>query len=88
MAFKTIYTCDKCGNEQEKPNQFWTVGVSATHSAYPPNNEFVQGKHMHVCRPCLESFGIHVQKRPEHAQNPPQIPSVEDLIRELVQRCS
>ncbi len=87
MAIKTIYTCDKCGSEQENPDQFWTVGVSAAHGVYP-SNEFVQGKHMHVCRPCLESLGIHVQKKLEHEQNPPQIPSVEDLIRELVQRCS
>lgn len=87
MAFKTIYTCDKCGHEQEKPDQFWTVGVSATHGLFT-SNEFVQNKSMHVCRPCLESFGICVQKKPEHEQNPPQIPSVEDLIRELVQRCS
>ena len=87
MAFKTIYTCDKCGNEQEKSDQFWTVGVSATHSVHP-SSDFVQGKFMHVCRPCLESLGIYVQKKPEHVQNPPIIPSVEDLIRELVQRCS
>ena len=87
MAVKTIYTCDKCGNEQEKPDQFWTVGVSATHSVYPSNN-YVQDKSMHVCRPCLESLGIHVQKKPEHEENPPKIPSVEDLIREIVQRCS
>lgn len=87
MAFKTIYTCDKCGHEQEKPDQFWTVGVSAKHGIFP-SDEFVMGKSMHVCRTCLESFGIHVQKNPEREQNPPQIPSVEDLIRELVQRCS
>lgn len=88
MAIKTIYTCDNCGNEQEKPDQFWVVGVNATHILSAPNKEFVSGKHMQVCRPCLESFGIHVQKKPDHEQNPPQIPSVEDLIREIVQRCS
>lgn len=88
MAFKTIYTCDKCGHEQETPDGFWTVGVSASHSIGVPNNHFVEGKHMHVCRPCLESFGINVLTKPEHEQNPPQIPSVEDLIREIVQRCS
>ena len=88
MAVKTIYTCDKCGNEQENPGQFWTVGVSATPSFHPASNSFVPGKHIHVCRPCLESFGIHVQKKPEHEENPPQIPGIEDLIREIVQRCS
>lgn len=87
MTIKTIYTCDKCGNEQDKPDQFWTVGVSAS-SGSMPTNYFVQDKSMHVCRPCLESFGIHVRKKAEDAQNPPKIPSVEDLIRELVQRCS
>lgn len=87
MAIKTLYTCDKCGHEQENTDQFWTVGVSASHGLFH-SSHFVENKFMHVCRPCLESFGIHVLKKPEHEENPPHIPSVEDLIREIVQRCS
>lgn len=87
MAVKTIYTCDKCGSEQDSSDQFWTVGVSANCATYPAD-WFVTGKSLQVCRPCLESFGIHVQKKPEHAESPPTIPSVEDLIREIMQRCA
>ena len=85
MAVITIYICDKCGEEQPKSDQFWTVCVKASISGC--GDDFVKDKHMQVCRPCLESFGIHVQVKPKDKDNHPAIPSVEDLIRELVQRC-
>ena len=87
MSIKTIYTCDKCGNEQTGNNQFWVVGVVANTVAYGINSrEFVNDKSMQVCRPCLESFGIHVQKKPEEKQ--PELPTLEELIREIINRCS
>lgn len=86
MSIRTIYKCDKCGNEQATAEQFWTVGVSAKHHMYGSNNDFVAGKSLEVCRPCLESFGIHVQKKPGET-TPSPVPSVEDLIREIIQRC-
>lgn len=91
MTVKTIYICDKCGSEQDSSKQFWTVGVTATCSIHPDPHgyrRFVEDKYLQVCRPCLESFGIHVQTRPEHKDNPPQIPTIEELIREIVERCS
>lgn len=84
MSIKTIYKCDKCGSEQESNNQFWTVGVTANCSNYA-SRDFVAGKSMQVCRPCLESFGIHVQhKQDEPAQQPP---TLEELILEIISRC-
>jgi hypothetical protein len=47
----------------------------------------VEGKHMQVCRPCLESFGIHVQTKTKD-DVVPTVPSLEELIREIVQRCA
>ena len=85
MAVKHIYICDKCGHEQSDTNQFWTVGVTANHATCP-KEEFVDGKFMQVCRPCLESFGIHVRHK-QKDETPPPIPTVEDLIRDLVRRC-
>lgn len=87
MSYKTIYTCDKCGKEQLTMDQFWTVGVSANCATYPATN-FVTGKFLQVCRPCLESFGIHVQQRPANVPPAPEPPSLEDLIREIVRRAT
>ena len=68
------YKCDKCGNEETTGDQFWKVGVAA----HPHNSSFstfLAGRTMHVCRPCLESLGIHVTAKP---------PTLEDMIREIV----
>ena len=81
---RTIYKCDKCGNEQDTPAQFWTVGVTANHALYV-GNDFVNGKSMNVCRKCLESFGIHVQTKPDDPKHV-EPPTLEDLIIEIVQR--
>ena len=87
MSIRTIYTCEKCGAEQLTGDQFWTVGVQANHHAYSPQVwQFVTGKSLQVCRPCLESFGIHVQTKPN--EEPAPVPTVEELIREIIERCS
>ena len=87
MSIETFYICDKCGKKQTDNKQFWTVGVSARPDVHP-SNHFIEGKYLHVCRPCLESFGLYVQKKPEHEINPPKIPTVEELIVEIIQRCT
>ena len=84
---KTIYICEKCGHEQLTDQQFWKVGVQAHPINYPHTaNSFVTGKTMEVCRPCLESFGIHVQQKQDGPAQP--VPTVEDLIKEIIERCS
>lgn len=57
MSVKTIYTCDKCGNEQFTKDQFWVVGVSAASLGERVGIGYVKDKLIHVCRPCLDSFG-------------------------------
>ena len=90
MSVKTLYTCDKCGSVQETADQFWTVGVTANHGMHPEaQNLYVNtvtiplDKHVQVCRPCLESFGIHVMQKPSDPPKP-QLPTVEELIREII----
>ena len=89
MSVKTLYTCDKCGSVQETADQFWTVGVTANHGMHqhPYQAEarslYVKDKHVQVCRPCLESFGIHVMQKPSDPPKP-QLPTVEELIREII----
>ena len=80
----TIYKCDKCGNEQDTDEQFWTVGITARTKWHRDMNDVV--KSIHVCRPCLESFGIYVQKKKDEPL--PEPPTVEELIREIIARCS
>lgn len=86
MSRQVIYKCDKCGSEQATADQFWTVGVKASPLNYP-HDMFVSNKHvMEVCRPCLESFGIHVQPTPKDQPQPPAPPTLEELISDIVLR--
>lgn len=86
MSIKTIYTCDKCGGEQFSSQQFWTVGVWATCSVVispTTTGEKIEDKRIQVCRPCLESFGIHVKVTAGENISPP---TTEELIREIIER--
>ena len=75
---KTIYKCDKCGNEQYAADQFWNVIISAGSVHFSQNTV----KRIMVCRPCLESFGIHVTKQKD--TEPPKPPTIEELLREII----
>ena len=87
MSIKTTYICDNCGAEQNTPDQFWTVGVNATPIRYPfKTDEYVNGKILQVCRPCLESFGIHVQKKPSEPEKP--VPTTAELLVQLISQIS
>ena len=88
MSVKTIYQCDKCGGEQFSEDQFWTVGVWAICSPVrvnPHYSEYVQNKKIQVCRPCLESLGIHLTVK-DGGDSAPPAPTVEELIREIIER--
>lgn len=87
MAVITIYKCDKCGKEQTNPQQFWTVGVTANPQVYS-SDQFVPKRSMHVCRDCLDGMGVYVEHYRAPEEKPPEPPTTEDLIRELVQRCT
>ena len=82
------HTCEKCGAEQLSSDQFWHVGVIANtidyDLAHAHNRYFVKDKIIEVCRPCLESFGIHVQQE-EQATPPLSYPTIEELIRQIVE---
>ena len=82
---KTTYICDKCGGEQESREQFWSIGVWASHTGGYSEGVQEHKKSIQVCRPCLESLGVHVlaetKKKPEYVER-----STEDILRELIQR--
>ena len=82
---KTSYVCDNCGAEQSTPDQFWTVGVNAAPVNYAfKNDEYVNGKKLQVCRTCLESFGIHVQKKLNEPEKP--TPTTAELLVQLLSK--
>ena len=90
MSHKTVWTCDKCKNEfvmkgGGRPNQYWTIKVMVDHDGISKNYSY---PHMttEVCRPCLETFGIYVTKKPDE-EDSPNLPSIEDAIREIVRQC-
>lgn len=76
----TIYKCDRCGHEQPTNEQFWILQVEARLSG---TGWASWTRYMHVCRPCLEFFGVH-DREPEVREAPP--PTLEELIIEIVRR--
>ena len=91
MSVKTIYTCDKCGKEQNSPNQFWRIGVVVSPDFKQPlaadYTVYANNKSMEVCRECLENFGIYTSKKT--LESKPEIANItiEDLIIQLIQDC-
>lgn len=84
MSIVTTYQCDKCGSKQLSPDQFWVVGVKA-HPVNYTNDVYVSDKYkMHVCRSCLEKFGIHAKIKDsiEVAKSP----TVEEIIVDIVDK--
>lgn len=83
---KTTYICDKCNAEQDTREQFWTLGIWVNYGG----SGYGESAHEHkrsiqVCRPCLESLGVHVTQetraKPEFVER-----TTEDILRELIER--
>ena len=87
MTITTIYKCDKCGNEQPTREQFWVIGVAVRHEGnYGSRTMDIQGeRQMHVCRPCLESFGIYAKEKPQEPETPV---TIETLMRQIIELAS
>lgn len=81
----TTYTCDRCGQTQEKsregPIQFWTITVTFS-SGYGEST----AHDVLWCRPCAELFCILRPKLSASGQPVPQPtqPTLDDLIRAIV----
>ena len=86
MSIKTIYTCDKCKNEQESQQQFWSVGIVANCPPSESSTYTITGLTIQVCRPCLDSFGIYVSEK-KRKESGIVYPTIEDLFREILDIC-
>lgn len=83
MSITVTYTCDRCGSAQTTNEQFWTLEVQARcNTQFPYEVAKIQ-----VCRPCLELLGIHRRVKEGVKDKRPAPPTVEDLIREIIERC-
>jgi len=83
---KTTYICDRCSAEQDTRDQFWSIGIWASHNGFGCSDSAQEHKRsIQVCRPCLESLGVHVQAetkaKPGHVER-----TTEDILRELLER--
>jgi hypothetical protein len=78
------YKCDRCGAEQKKPDQFWHIKVSFEPHQNGSCREYAD-RQIHVCRACLETFGL-VPSIIQVEPTPP--PTIEELIREVISRCT
>ena len=86
MSVQIIYRCDRCGAEQEKAEQFWTVSIGANEGTFAPScTQLVSGKSIQVCRSCLEELGIYDHRSDEKKANAPPAPSVENLILQILE---
>jgi len=86
VSVTTIYTCDRCGTEQNSSQNFWVIGIAAHHSVYKSltEREFIRDMSMQVCRPCLEHFGVHVISRPDPKSEAKEEPTLEQRIVDLI----
>lgn len=83
---KTICVCDRCAAEQETRNQFWTIGVWASHNGEAYNESLKEHKRsIQVCRNCLEALGVNVTRETAAKANYVER-TTEDILRELIER--
>lgn len=87
MSRRTIYKCDRCGKEQDSPDQMWLVGFVVTSDLYRSTYRVFDPDFNHRrewCRACVEEFDLvpRVQTKPLPVGEPQK--TLEDLIREIV----
>lgn len=89
MTIVTTYTCDKCGHHQTKNDQMWGIGVVLQHGMEVSNSRYStslipQAKGL-WCRKCIESIGLLCEAPKPDDKDAPPPPTLEDMIREIVQ---
>jgi len=82
---KTQYICDKCGDSQSTPEQFWTVGVGLTPFTSDSNMTSSPKYRENWCRACAEKTGFLIVTKPENTVETQ--PTIADLVREILARC-
>ncbi len=79
---RTEYICDFCGNVQKDDRQFWTIAVTVcASSSYTPQ----VARSKQSCRACAERMGLLPWTQKDEPP-PATLPTIEDLIREILDR--
>lgn len=81
---KTEYICDNCGAVQQTPEQMWEIGIVYN----PPFQAHIATiKHKQLwCRECMvKAHLLGDEAELVKTKAPPIAPSLEDLIRVLIQ---
>ena len=77
----TTYTCARCGHAQTTNGQMWTIRVSVSHGTSASNYPSTTRDAL-WCRKYVEEKALLPSNPP--IDPPPELPTIEDLIREIV----
>lgn len=78
------YKCDCCGAEQTTPTQFWQLNLYARAiELQESSTPRTPTRTAHVCRNCLEEFGLYQQ--PPNVEEP--TPGPFTIIQRFLDRC-
>ena len=82
----TVYECDRCGKKDEDNQmQLWTVRISYQAQGSGWNN-WSDYRNVDWCRECAVKAGfVGSDKERKEVQAPEPKPTIEELIREIVQ---
>jgi hypothetical protein len=79
---KVTRHCDKCKAEVDEKEQFWNMEIRCYEGSYKTDFQ-TPVKTLQVCRPCLESFGIHVIRKDN--EKPKPVPTIESLFKAILE---
>jgi hypothetical protein len=94
MAIKTIYQCDKCGNDQDSKEGFQLFEVSVGCNAVFPTRVSTKTECLPkklFCRDCMNGSALlgitdrMLEERRLAEMTPPVAVTLEDMIREIAE---
>lgn len=85
MSVVTTYTCDHCGTSKDSHLGFYHVCVEARPAGGENRYDIERSALALWCRNCLVDAGLKMPLRDYGHEAPAVKPTVEDLIRQIVQ---
>ena len=80
----TTYKCDRCGHEQNKPDQMWDILVAFRHHENSVMRlNIYNDKRALWCRECAKLFPAISNFAPKPAEGE-TTPTLEDTLREII----
>jgi hypothetical protein len=82
MSTKTTYACDRCKSEFSDRKAIKCV--SAGVGEYVGSDAWFKSFRQDWCHGCLNEFGLASTPKEKTTLNPPNPPTLEDVIREII----